>query len=273
MSNCKIGILGSFGLHDSRLLDNTTHELVETRYGIVEAVVGELNGSEIVHMTRSGSRHPLPPHAVNYRANMLAFAQLGVTDVITTAMAGSLRASIPVGTLLLLDQFIDFSKTRPSTAFDDDDFVFMDFSTPYCPTLRSKLLSVAEDAGIGITASGCYVGVEGPRYETAAEVRMFNILGGDIVGHTAVTDCIMAREVGLCIATIAGVVNLGAGISKELLSANVFLDARDRNLEKIRLLISSFVGRHDSSHFHKNCSCGKQVRDERQTQKINLQQE
>lgn len=272
MSNRKFGILGSFGLYDSKLLHNTTHKAIETRFGMAEAVIGELNGIEVVHMTRSGSKHPLPPHKINYRANMLAFAQLGVTDVITTAMAGSIRASIPVEALLLLDQFIDFSKTRPTTMFEDDDFVFMDFSTPYCPTLRSELLFTAQDIGINLTASGCYVGVEGPRYETAAEVKMFNILGGDVIGHTAVTDCIMARETGLCIATIAGVVNLGAGLSKEVLSANAFLDARDRNLEKIGRLVSSFITRYGSNHSHKSCSCGNQVREDRQTRKKNLQQ-
>src|SRR5262249_36456594 len=115
----------------------------------------------------------------------------------------------------ILDQFIDFTRDRQSTYFTGSEFGHADMTEPYCPTLRAHLIRCAEAIGLTVAPSGCYVCVPGPRFETRAEVRMFAQLGADVVGFTNVTDCVMAREAGLCFATFAGVVNLGAGLSDQ----------------------------------------------------------
>lgn len=264
----RLGIIGSFEMEANTLLDGPEQHIIETPHGCVDVTVGTLAGVSVVQMTRSGSKHPLPPHAVQYRANIAALVALGVTDVVATTMVGSLRPSIPVGTLLLLDQFLDFNKTRRHTYYDPDDFAFVDFSDPYCPRLRDELLRTASVCEQPLVPNGCYVCVEGPRFETRAEVRMYGLLGGDVIGMTNVPECTMAREAGLCYAVLAGVVNLGAGLTGETLSAESFRELRRRHMRIQEHLISTLVARSFATDAPQpRCSCGEAARTQRQGQK------
>ena len=136
---------------------------------------------------------------------------------IATFAVGSLRQSLPVGTLVVLDDFLDFTTARPKTFFDDK-VQHTDMTQPYSHLVREELLAAGEDLGIMLEARGCYVCTDGPRYETLSEVRMFAALGGDVVGMTGVPEVVLAKEIGIEYGALAMVTNLGAGLSKEPLS-------------------------------------------------------
>ena len=211
----KMAFITSTGLHFRDTLKNPTTKNVKTEYGEVPVQIGTLfDNSQVVSMIRSGGNAPVPPHEVNYRANMLALQQLGVDWILATSVTGGLNSTSVSGQLVLVDQFIDFTRHRPGTIFGKERFQFIDFTEPYCPTLRHHILAAATQLGIQISPHGCYVGVDGPRYETAAEVRMYRMLGGDVIGMSNIPEAIFARELGMCYATIAIISNSGAGLSQ-----------------------------------------------------------
>jgi 5'-methylthioadenosine phosphorylase len=259
-----LGVIGSFEFGHSGLARIGRRELVETPYGVVEAAIGEAEGARVALLTRPGPRHPLSPHAINHRANVAALVELGVDGVVATGMVGSLRPSLPVGTMLVLDQFLDFTKRHPCTFYDEDDFAFLDFTDPFCPRMRRALVRAAEAAEIELAPQGCYVTTDGPRYETAAEVRMFALLGGDVVGQTISTECVMAREAGLCYAAVAGVVNVGAGLSERALSADDFLAVRTRHLEAMERLFRTLLAGLGGTFGVPDCTCATAPERERQ---------
>lgn len=187
----------------------------ETPYGKAWITTFLMGGKEAIFLPRHGPRQTLPPHRVNYRSNLWALRERGVSDILAAFSVGSLKPSIPPGTLLLLDQFLDFTKSRPTTFFDGEDgrIVHAEVTNPYCPRLRSLLVEAAEAAGLEMLPKGTYVCVEGPRFETAAEIAMFGALGGDVIGMTGVPEVVLARELGICFAGLALVTNLGAGLS------------------------------------------------------------
>jgi 5'-methylthioadenosine phosphorylase len=205
------------------------------------ATIGNLHGCELIILIRNGSGRPVPPHALDYRTNIEALVRVGVRKVLTTAMVGSLRRSIPTGSILILDQFIDFTRNRQWTYFSGSQFGHADMSEPYCPALRRQMIRCAEAIGLTVAPRGCYVCVPGPRFETRAEVRMFAQLGGDVVGFTNVTDCVMAREAGLCFATFAGVVNLGAGLSNHEMKSEHWRDARKAHATRFKEIVAEMA--------------------------------
>jgi len=214
------GIIGGSGIY--RLTGEKTfhRRWVVTRYGEVACFVGEWAGKEVVFLPRHGEGHTVPPHRINYRANVIAMRKLGVQTVLATAASGSLRSNLAPSTLLIPDQLLDLTSQRPRTFFDGENapVVHVDLTSPFCPNLREALKRVAEELGIAVTDGGCYVCGEGPRYETAAEVRALAQLGGDVVGMTAGTEAALFREAEICYAIVAIVTNWGAGISPQPLS-------------------------------------------------------
>jgi 5'-methylthioadenosine phosphorylase len=145
----------------------------------------------------------------------MALKQAGVESIIAVASVGSLRAHIRPGEFVVLDQFIDFTKSRPSTFFDRDEVVHIDMTEPFCESLRRCVIA-AKPAGLKIHEKGTYVCAEGPRFETSAEIRAYSAMGGDVVGMTLVPEVVLARELGMCYAGIAIITNYAAGISKKV---------------------------------------------------------
>ena len=192
-------------------------ETVHTPYGKATLARGRCGGTEVGWLFRHGRDHSLPPHLVNYRANVWALKTLGVERVIALNAVGSLRPDLPPGNLVLVHQFLDFTRQRASTFYDGREAGahHVDLTEPYCPFIREVVRAVAEELGLQARAlwEGVYVCTEGPRYETPAEVKAFRLLGGDVVGMTGVPEVILAREAGLCYASLAMVTNFAAGIS------------------------------------------------------------
>ena len=200
--------------------------------------MGAFQGVEVAFMARHGKGHSIPPHAINYRANIWGLRALGVERVLSTAAVGSLNPEMGPGDFVIIDQFLDFTKDRPLTFFDGGEYgvAHVDVTHPYCPVLRRALISVGERLGLALHPAGTYVCVEGPRYETAAEIRAYRTLGGDLVGMTNVPESVLAREAGLCYATMAMVTNLAAGLSPEPLSHEEVVEIMNRNTENVRRL-------------------------------------
>lgn len=212
---------------------------METPYGPVELVVGKLANREIVFMNRHGRGHATPPHLVNYRANIWAICELGVRKVLATAAVGSLSPDFGLGELVLLDQFLDFTKSRPQTFYEGGQkgVLHVDMTEPYCSAVRQVILEASEYLGLPVKNGACYVCTEGPRFETPAEIRMFQRLGADLVGMTSVPEVVLARELGMCYASIGMVTNEAAGISAHPIThAEVMASMKELGIKVAQLI-------------------------------------
>jgi len=168
-------------------------------------------------MSRHGKGHTVPPHRVNYRANIWTLKELGVRKIIATAAVGSLSSQYKLGDIVLLNQFLDFTKSRPQTFYEggEDGVLHVDMTEPYCKSVQGTILRAAEKGVSPITVKdgATYVCTEGPRFETPAEIKMYQLLGGELVGMTSVPEVTLAKELGMCYASIGMVTNEAAGIA------------------------------------------------------------
>lgn len=250
----EIAIIGGTGVYDPRILDNVREEQLVTPYGQVHFRVGEYAGQAVAFIPRHGSNHSIPPHQINYRANMWAMKKIGVQNIIATTAVGSLNLAMKPGDFVLIDQFLDFTKSRVNTFYEGGDkgVVHVDVTDPYCPAVRAKLQTSAAKLGIAVHTKGVYVCTEGPRFETPAEIKMFAKLGGDLVGMTNVPEVILAREAEICYATVSMVTNFAAGISSQPLTHAEVVETMAANGENIKRLIMETVSalRPDN-----DCSC------------------
>ena len=213
-----IGIIGGSGLTRLETLQVTRREVVNTPYGDASAplLFGRLEKLDIVFVPRHGSNHTIPPHKVNYRANIWALGQVGVSQVIGMAAVGGISRNMAPGTLCVADQIIDYTSGRQHTFFEDDltSVTHIDFTEPYCPEMRSKLIAAAGRAGIETVEHGTYGATQGPRLETAMEIQRLAQDGCDLVGMTGMPEAGLAKELGLCYANLSLVVNWAAGLSE-----------------------------------------------------------
>lgn len=250
----RIAIIGGTGVYDPNILTNIREETISTSYGDVTLKVGTYKGEEVAFLARHGSGHSIPPHKINYRANIMALKKAGVERVIATSAVGSLNRRMKPGQFVILDQFLDFTKNRTYTYFDGGDMgvVHIDYTDPYCPEVSTTVYEAAKELGIEAHHGGCYVCTEGPRYETAAEIKMFERLGGDLVGMTNVPEVILAREAGLCYGVIAMVTNWAAGISPTPLTHEEVTDVMNSNAGNLRALVMRSI---ETMPERRGCKC------------------
>ena len=204
-------LVGGTGFSDMDYLQDVRRETVRTPFGGAVLYLGTLDGMESGFLARHGMEHDRLAPQVNYRANIWAAHELGFQAIIGTSAVASLRDEIGVGDLVLPDQLVDLSKHR------DDSFFLRsaNMTYPFSRPLRKLVLATARGAGIPLHDGATYLTVEGPRYETAAEIRLFQRWGMDVVGMTNGTEATLCRELGICYVTIALVTNMGAGLSAE----------------------------------------------------------
>ena len=210
-----LGIIAGTGFYDLDALEDPVVETVETAYGEARFTRGRWHGIPVVFLTRHGAGHSVPPHLVNYRANIRALADAGVRDVVAVNVTGSIDPTLQPGDLLCLDDFVDFTKQRPVTFFDGstpEGVVHTDVMTPYHPAIRREILDAASGVGEAIRDGGVYACFEGPRFETPAEIRLARLAGADVAGMTGVPEVVLAVEAGLRYAAISLVVNPAAGV-------------------------------------------------------------
>lgn len=239
----KVAIIGGTGVYDPRILDNVREEQITTPYGTVQFRTGDFAGQAVAFIPRHGSKHSIPPHQINYRANTWAMKKIGVQNIIATTAVGSLNQDMKPGDFVIIDQFLDFTKNRVGTFYEGGarGVVHIDVTQPYCPTLRSVIQKAAAKHAIELHHQGVYVCTEGPRFETPAEIKMFAKLGGDLVGMTNVPEVILAREAEMCYATVSMVTNFAAGISQEPLTHGEVLETMAANGANIKHLIMETI--------------------------------
>lgn len=212
-----LAIIGGSGLTQLSNMENVRREVARTPFGEPSAALtfGRMCEAPVVFLARHGHGHTIPPHRVNYRANIWALKQAKVEGIVSVASVGSIRADWPPGTLVVPNQIIDYTWGRESSFFDgvDTPVRHVDFTRPYDEALRQRLLCAATVAGDSAFDGGVYAAAQGPRLETAAEIDRFERDGAELVGMTAMPEAVLARELELPYAAINVVVNYAAGRS------------------------------------------------------------
>lgn len=243
-----IGIIGGTGIYEIvEMGEEIEKKVIDTPYGkSPEISIFKLHDREVVFMPRHAKGHANPPHMINYRANIYAMKLMGVERIIATNAVGSLELDIKPGDFLVPNDFLDFTKVRDFT-FYDDKTVHIDITEPYCHNLRD-ILSLSGD----VIDKGVYVCTEGPRFETAAEIRMFKQLGGTVVGMTGIPEAILARELEICYASLCMVSNYAASISPTKLTVNEVFDIVEGKKEDLVKLIYNAIAKIPSN---RECPC------------------
>ncbi len=244
----ELAIIGGTGLTSLQDLKITRREVVHTPFGEPSAPLtyGELCGKEVLFLARHGYGHTIPPHKINYRANIWALKEAGVSNVIAVNAVGGIREDMGPQQLVIPDQIIDYTWSRVNTFFEEglSHVTHIDFGHPYCESLRQSLITCAAEQGLEAVEDGCYGATQGPRLETAAEIARMQRDGCDLVGMTGMPEAALAREAELCYACVAVVANWGAGlgdggeITMEEIEAHL-----DIGMAKVRTLLEHALPR------------------------------
>ena len=242
-----IGIIGGSGVYElTQKADSCTKKLVKTDYGEVEVSILDICSKKVAFLPRHASGHSIPPHKINFRANIDALKNIGVTKIVATNSVGSMNEEMPPGSFVIPDDFLDFSQDRAKT-FYEDKVVHIDVTEPYCPNLRDALAKSGN-----VILGGTYVCTEGPRFETPAEIKMFRILGGDLVGMTGVPEVTLAREREICYNSICIVSNFASGISEDELTIDEVFEMMAEKKDELLELIYNFIQNVDEGA---DCMC------------------
>lgn len=200
-----VGIIGGSGVDDPKILKDVAHKKAHTPYGAPSdtLTVGTVAGVKVVIVPRHGEGHRFNPTTVNYRANVWALKEEGVTHIIAPTACGSLREEIKPGDLVFIDQFIDRTTKRPSTFYEGHAVCHIPMGEPFCPRLRAALIEAAKAQKVRFHPKGTMVTIEGPRFSTRAESNVFRSWGADTINMTTVPEAVLAREAGICYQPIA----------------------------------------------------------------------
>lgn len=239
-----LGIIGGSGLTQLSYLDVARHEVVRTPYGEPSGtlVFGRIGGRDVVFLPRHGYGHTIPPHRVNYRANLWALVKSGgVKGIVSVASVGGIRADCGPGTLVIPNQIIDYTWGRPATFHDggDSPVIHVDFTHPYDEDLRQQLLRAGKVAAIPLSDGGVYAATQGPRLETAGEINRLERDGADIVGMTGMPEASLARELEVPYAAVCVVANwaAGRGDSSNIIAFDKIEAVLQEAMGKVRLVI------------------------------------
>lgn len=238
----RIAIIGGTGLANLPELEITGREVVYTPFGEPSGPVlhGRLGGCDVTFLARHGYGHTIPPHKVNYRANLWALKSLGVERIVSVAAVGGIRADMAPGKIAFPDQIVDYTYGRSHTIFEADlqHVTHIDFTQPYCVECRDILINAARDAKLDAIEDGTYAAMQGPRLETAAEVNKLERDGCDLIGMTGMPETALARELELSYACVAVIANWGAGRGDVDIHADIERNLRAA-MEKVIVLLKS----------------------------------
>ena len=243
----EIGVFGGSGFYD--FIEDVTSVAVHTPYGAPSAPVsiGLVEGRPVAFLPRHGLHHELPPHRVNYRANLWAMREVGVSRIIGPCAVGSLQPHVRPGEFVLCDQLVDRTSGRADTFFDGGVVGHTSFADPYCPDLRRSLLGAASDAGITAHPDGTVVVIQGPRFSTRAESAWYRSAGWEIINMTQYPEAYLARELGICYATVALVTDFDTGLEGvdgiEPVTMDEVFKVLARNVERSRKLLFTAIPR------------------------------
>jgi 5'-methylthioadenosine phosphorylase len=254
----KVGILGGTGVGNPDILKEIARHKVHTPYGAPSAVVttGKLENVDIVTIPRHGEGHTVSPSKVNFRANIWAMKQLGVTHIIAVTAVGSLREEIEPGHLVFPDQFIDMTRIRKPTFFEGHEVCHIPMADPFCEKLRQVIIKTADGFSSKNHRQATVITIEGPRFSTRAESKMFRLWGADIINMSTVPEVVLAREAGICYATIAMSTDYDCWHeTEEPVTWELIQKTMDKNAENVKQLLLAAIPRIDFVE----CSCKEAV--------------
>jgi len=251
----EIGIFGGTGIYDSGLLTNAEEIVVDTPYGKPSdsITVGLFKGRKIAFLPRHGKKHTIPPHMINYRANIWAFKELGIARIIAPSAVGSLKEQVEPGHFALPTQFLDFTKSRQGSFSDNGKVIHISVAEPFCPELQKVITDEMKEQEIKIHKDCTYVCIEGPRFSTKAESKFYRTTGAEIIGMTLVPECQLAREAQMCYASISTVTDYDVWAEKAVTAKEV-LDTLSKNVSTTKKILTELIEKIPKI---RNCSCAK----------------
>ena len=272
-----LGVIGGSGLYEVDGVEVLEEVEVKTPWGKPsdKYILTQIEGKKVVFLPRHGRGHKFPPHLINFRANLWGFRKLGVNKILSVSAVGGINPLLKAGDFVLSNQFLDFTKSRQSTfyegtysKFDEEDtkndlvnqylkdkrVVHIDVSEPFCPELQKSLQNTLEKLGYNYLSNATYAATEGPRLETAAEIKALSTLGADIVGMTLVPEIVLARELAMHFVSLSVVTNLAAGISKDRLTSDEVIEMMKQRNEDLKKVIINFVKNLPEKY---SCECEK----------------
>lgn len=254
----KVAIIGGTGFE--RLFKNTKQLRLGTPYGIPPPLyVGKVNSRNVIFLPRHGPNHSVPPHRISYKANIYALYEMGVERILATNAVGAINLNFKPRDIVVPHDFVDFTKHRSTTFFDEAPITHIDVSQPYCPEIRKLLVKAAKKLGFSVRDRAVLVCTEGPRYETPAEIEMFRHLGCDVVGMTGIPEAVLARELGMCYASICYVSNMAAGVQEQLRALEVSKVSKNA-VPKVEQVIIETI---KTLPHERNCPCANALKDAR----------
>jgi 5'-methylthioadenosine phosphorylase len=261
VTRAQIGVFGGSGLYS--LLDDAETVEVDTPYGPPSAspVVGTVGPYRVAFMPRHGVKHELPPHAINYRANLWAMKELGVERILGPCAAGSLQTSVGVGEFVVCDQVVDRTRTRSHTFYDGPGATHVSFADPYCTTMRPIVIDRARELGIRVHDRGTMVVIEGPRFSTRAESAWFNQMGWQVIGMTGYPEVVLARELEICYANVSLITDYDVGVpGAPPVSHEEVVTVFGRNVSNVRDLLFATI---PALPAERDCECATALDDAR----------
>lgn len=253
-----IGIIGGTGVYDSGLFSDKKEVKVHTPYGEPSdlVTVGEYAGKRVAFLPRHGKGHRIPPHKINFRANIWALKQLGVKRIIAPSAVGSLGFDYKPGHIALPDQFIDFTKKREYTFYDGGQVAHVSMADPFCPEVRDIAANVIKGLGFLFQPKATYVCIEGPRFSTRAESKFFrDVMKADIIGMTLVPEVTLAREAEICYLSVATVTDYDVWSETPVTSKEI-IETLHKNVEKTKKLVAELIPAVPVERTGAKCACG-----------------
>lgn len=245
-----LAVMSGTGLYDLLINQDSREHLVDTPYGEATLYQVRLQNQELYFLPRHGLKHGIPPHLINYRANICALALVGVRDILAFCSVGGADTKLSPGSLILVEQFIDMTWGRESTFSEIGSLGHVEMTSPYCRTLSAALLKAAEEEDIRLLAGGVYLCTQGPRFETPAEIRAYAQWGANLIGMTGVPEAPLAREAGICYASVAVVANYAAGLVEKI-DIEGITGATNEQQDNIFRLLTAFLKDYEAAP----CSC------------------
>ncbi|HTR45162.1 MAG TPA: S-methyl-5'-thioadenosine phosphorylase [Thermodesulfovibrionales bacterium] len=258
----KVGIIAGSGFYEIEGVGIRELRKIDTPFGEPSDVyrICDFSGREFVFLSRHGTPHHIPPHRVNYRANLWGFKALGVARIFAVNAVGGINRAMAPGDIVIPDQCIDMTHGRASTFYEGDEVVHIDLTDPYCGELRGILLRSGEERNADLNAGGTYACMNGPRLETRAEIEFLEKMGADIVGMTAMPEVCLARELEICFAGIAVVTNHAAGISGRKLTTTEVVETMKGSLGRVKGVLMAALPLVPEE---RNCECSHALGDAR----------
>jgi 5'-methylthioadenosine phosphorylase len=250
-----IGIFGGSGFY--KLLENAEERWVETPYGAPSdtVMIGTLGGKRVAFLPRHGAKHLLPPHKINFRANLWAMKSLGVSRIISPCAAGSLQKHVAPGSFVVCDQYVDRTSGRTDTFYDGPISTHVSAAEPYCPELRDLAIKAGKKAGIQIHEKGTVVVIQGPRFSTKAESRWFTQAGWEVINMTQYPEAHLARELEMCVVNVSLITDYDSGLVGDVdpVSHTEVIKVFNDNLSKLQKLLVGLLETIPSDRG--NCQC------------------